>query len=88
MTRLCYHVLRFLTKDRLKSALHRMLPLPDFDRCSVTYFLRYNDDFEFIDGDGRLTNVMDWYDRKNNMYEASYATRDWWLLIGGLYKDV
>lgn len=81
-------VLRFLTKDRLKSAVHRVLPLPGVDRYSVTYFLRPSDDVEFIDGEGRLTNVMDWYDRKNNMYEASFAAQDRSLLIGGLYKDV
>ncbi|KAL0931404.1 uncharacterized protein CTRU02_214139 [Colletotrichum truncatum] len=81
-------VLRFLTRDRLKSAVHRVLPLPDVDRYSVTYFLRPSDDVEFIDGEGRLTNVMDWYDRKNNMYEAKYASQDRSLLIGGLYKDV
>ncbi|KAK0378810.1 hypothetical protein CLIM01_03857 [Colletotrichum limetticola] len=81
-------VLRFLTRDRLKSAVHRVLPLPDVDRYSVTYFLRPSDDVEFIDGEGRLTNVMDWYDRKNNMYEASYGNQDRSLLIGGLYKEV
>ncbi|EXF86343.1 hypothetical protein CFIO01_00040 [Colletotrichum fioriniae PJ7] len=81
-------VLRFLTRDRLKSAVHRVLPLPDVDRYSVTYFLRPSDDVEFIDGEGRLTNVMDWYDRKNNMYEASYGAQDRSLLIGGLYKEV
>ncbi|KAK1961987.1 Clavaminate synthase-like protein [Colletotrichum sublineola] len=81
-------VLRFLTNDRLKSAVHRVLPLPDVDRYSVTYFLRPSDDVEFIDGSGHLVNVMDWYDRKNNMYEASYAAQDRSLLIGGLYKDV
>ncbi|KAK1985470.1 hypothetical protein LZ30DRAFT_708340 [Colletotrichum cereale] len=81
-------VLRFLTNDRLKSAVHRVLPLPDVDRYSVTYFLRPSDDVEFIDGSGQLVNVMDWYDRKNNMYETQFAAQDRSLLIGGLYKDV
>ncbi|KAK2000464.1 Clavaminate synthase-like protein [Colletotrichum falcatum] len=81
-------VLRFLTHGQLKSAVHRVLPLPDVDRYSVTYFLRPSDDVEFIDGNGDLVNAMDWYDRKNNMYEASYDAQDRSLLIGGLYKGV
>lgn len=79
-------VLRFLTEDKLRSAVHRVLPLPDSDRYSVTYFLRPSDDSEFIDGAGKLTQVMDWYDRKNNMYESSYEKQDRSLLVGNLYK--
>ncbi|KAK2038700.1 Clavaminate synthase-like protein, partial [Colletotrichum somersetense] len=81
-------VLQFLTNDRLKSAVHRVLSSGDVDRYSVTYFLQPSDDVEFIDGSGHLVNVMDWYDRKNNMYEASLAAQGRPLLIGGLYKDV
>ncbi|KAH7381965.1 hypothetical protein BKA64DRAFT_697724 [Cadophora sp. MPI-SDFR-AT-0126] len=81
-------VLRFLTNDRLKSAVHRVLPLPDVDRYSTTYFLRPNDDLDFTDGDGNMTNVLDWYDRKNNMYEAPSNAQDRSLLVGGLYKQL
>ncbi|KAK0112452.1 hypothetical protein ONS96_001691 [Cadophora gregata f. sp. sojae] len=81
-------VLRFLTNDRLKSAVHRVLPLPDVDRYSTTYFLRPSDDLDFVDGDGNMTNVLDWYDRKNNMYEAPSTAQDRSLLVGGLYKEL
>jgi len=81
-------VLRFLTNGRLKSAVHRVLPLPDVDRYSTTYFLRANDDLDFVDGDGKLMNVLDWYDRKNNMYEAPSKVQDRSLLVGGLYKEL
>jgi hypothetical protein len=29
---------------------------------------------------------MDWYDRKNTMYESSYEKQDRSLLVGNLYK--
>ena len=80
--------LRFLTHDRLRSAVHRVLPLPDTDRYSVTYFLRPSDDVEITDGEGKVHNVIDWYEKKNNMYEASFAAQDRSLLVGNLYKDI
>lgn len=80
--------LRFLTHDRLRSAVHRVLPLPHSDRYSVTYFLRPSDDTEITDAEGRTYNVMDWYDKKNKMYETSHAAQDRSLLIGNLYKNV
>lgn len=80
--------LRFLTNDALRSAVHRVLPLPDEDRYSVTYFLRPSDDTNITDAEGKTYNVMDWYQKKNNMYEASFAAQDRSLLIGNLYKDV
>lgn len=65
-----------------------MLPLADEDRYSVTYFLRPSDDTNIIDAEGKEYNVMDWYQKKNNMYEAKAKEQDRGLLIGGLYKDV
>ncbi|KAI1335854.1 Clavaminate synthase-like protein [Xylariaceae sp. FL0016] len=80
--------LRFLTHDRLRSAVHQVHPLPGQDRYSVTYFLRPSDDTEIVDGEGQHINVMDWYQKKNNMYEASYKSQDRSLLIGGMYNGV
>jgi isopenicillin N synthase-like dioxygenase len=80
--------LRFLTHDRLRSAVHRVLPLPHSDRYSVTYFLRPSDDTEITDAEGKTYNVMDWYEKKNKMYETSHAVQDRSLLIGNLYKNV
>lgn len=79
-------VLSFLTKRRFKSAVHRVIPLPDQHRYSVTYFLRPSDEVEFVDDAGKLTHVLDWYDRKNNNYETPSQKQDRSLLIGGLYK--
>jgi isopenicillin N synthase-like dioxygenase len=79
--------LRFLTGGKLISAVHRVLPLPDDDRYSVTYFLRPSDDTMMPDINGNIVNVMDWYQNKNKMYEVSAKAQDQSMLIGGLYKD-
>ncbi|KAI0420628.1 hypothetical protein F5X98DRAFT_361692 [Xylaria grammica] len=80
-------VLHFLTGRRVISAVHRVLPLPDQHRYSVTYFLRPSDDTLMPDAEGNLINVMEWYTKKNNNYEAPAHTQDKSFLIGGLYKD-
>lgn len=80
-------VLYFLTGRKLISAVHRVLPLAEEDRYSVTYFLRPSDDTLMPDSEGNMINVMDWYTKKNNNYEASADTQDKSFLVGGLYKD-
>lgn len=80
-------VLHFLTGRKLISAVHRVLPLADEHRYSVTYFLRPSDDTEMTDMAGKVVNVMDWYTIKNRNYEASPKTQDKSFLVGGLYKD-
>ncbi|KAI0913822.1 hypothetical protein F4823DRAFT_640362 [Ustulina deusta] len=80
-------ILYFLTGRRLISAVHRVLPLPDQDRYSVTYFLRPSDDTLMPDSEGNMINVMEWYTRKNNNYEAPAHMQDKSFLVGGLYKD-
>jgi isopenicillin N synthase-like dioxygenase len=77
--------LRFLTKCRLRSALHRVLPLYDTDRYSVTYFLRPSDDATFVDSDGEVCDAMKWYLKKNSTYESSYqAQAKSSVLLGGI----
>ncbi|KAI0509408.1 hypothetical protein F5B22DRAFT_649036 [Xylaria bambusicola] len=80
-------VLHFLTGRRLISAVHRVLPLADEHRYSVTYFLRPSDDTLMKDTEGKDVNVMDWYTKKNNNYEAPAHMQDKSFLVGGLYKD-
>ncbi|KAI1306239.1 hypothetical protein F5Y03DRAFT_394786 [Xylaria venustula] len=80
-------VLHFLTGRKLISAVHRVLPLPEQHRYSVTYFLRPSDDTMMPDGTGNMINVVDWYTKKNNNYEAPAHMQDKSFLIGGLYED-
>lgn len=77
--------LRFLTNKQLRSALHRVIPLYEGDRYSVTYFLRPSDDAEFVDSEGESIDAMKWYLKKNSTYESSYEKqRKDSVLLGGI----
>ncbi|KAH9834712.1 gibberellin 20-oxidase [Teratosphaeria destructans] len=81
--------LRFLTGRRLRSALHRALPIQAEDRYAVTYFLRPSDDAEFLDSDGATSTARDWYLRKNETYEDSHENQlNGSVLLGGLEEQV
>ncbi|KAE8368137.1 hypothetical protein BDV27DRAFT_122839 [Aspergillus caelatus] len=62
--------LRFLSGERFRSALHRVLPLTDedgaqpYDRYSTAYFLRAADDAIFVGNDGKNTTADEWFLRK------------------------
>ncbi len=76
--------LRFLTGYKLRSALHRVLPLTTGDRYSVTYFLRPNDDAEFSDATGKNRTAVDWYLKKNQTYESAPGKQKESFLLGGM----
>ncbi|KAH6646770.1 hypothetical protein BKA67DRAFT_525544 [Truncatella angustata] len=75
--------LRFLSNYRLRSALHRALPLESCDRYSIAYFLRPSDDSEFQDSMGKTTTAVNWYLQKNETYE-SHEKQDELILLGGI----
>ncbi|KAK6826141.1 hypothetical protein PG987_013635 [Apiospora arundinis] len=77
--------LRFLSDYRLRSALHRALPMENCDRYSIAYFLRPSDDSEFIDAKGEATTAVSWYLQKNKTYE-SHGKQDERILLGGLME--
>lgn len=80
--------LRFLSGFRLRSALHRALPLENgVDRYSVAYFMRPSDDSEFKDVNGETTSAVNWYLRKNRTYENAGGVQDEAILVGGI-KEV
>lgn len=57
----------FLSKNVLKSSLHRVVPHPiqkDKTKLSVIYFLRPNRDAIFVDRDGREWKSADWEEMK------------------------
>jgi isopenicillin N synthase-like dioxygenase len=62
--------LRFLSLEKFRSALHRVLPLTDekgaqnYHRYSTAYFLRAADAAVFIGNDGKPTTAEDWFLRK------------------------
>ncbi|KAE8343796.1 hypothetical protein BDV24DRAFT_149381 [Aspergillus arachidicola] len=70
--------LRFLSEERFRSALHRVLPLtdkdsaPPYDRYSTAYFLRAAEDVVFVGNDGKKTTAEEWFVRKFHSF-----TQDW-----------
>ncbi|CZT16060.1 related to naringenin,2-oxoglutarate 3-dioxygenase [Ramularia collo-cygni] len=66
--------LRFLTGNRLKSCLHRVLPVTGDsaeDRYSLAYFLRPEIDTTFRDEVGQTWKSIDWHDNKYKIFRAS-----------------
>lgn len=76
--------LRFLSGYKLRSALHRALPLDTGDRYSVAYFLRPSDDAEFVDTEGETVSAFDWYAKKNETYEKPHELQPESILVGGM----
>lgn len=80
--------LRFLTGNRLRSALHRALQLEAVDRYAMAYFLRPNDEVEFTDGVGEVSSAVEWYLKKHGTYESSGEAQMDSVLVGGMETGV
>lgn len=81
--------LRFLSGNRLRSALHRALPLSNgADRYSIAYFLRPSNDSEFVDSMGNVGTGVDWYLKKNQTYEKQSEVQDDAILLGGMREQL
>ena len=82
--------LRFLSKRRLRSALHRVLPiegLQNGDRYSIAYFLRAGDNTEFEDSDGTKTDAKSWCAKKHMTFELPHEEqKKGTTLTGGMLK--
>ena len=79
--------LRFLSNERFKSALHRVLPIEEQhgDRFSVSYFLRANNNIEFTASDGSMSTAKEWYFKKYDTYEKSHVEQERQpVLTGGM----
>jgi isopenicillin N synthase-like dioxygenase len=88
--------LRHLSRHRLNSCLHRVVPLDGKivdDRLSCAYFLRPNLDVEFLDEEGKWWKSVDWHARKYAAFRAPLnEQRKGSVLTGkpgyvGLWKD-
>ena len=80
--------LRFLSGFRLRSVLHRVVPVAEMEhhhRYSIAYFLRPVDGTVFKDSEGRVIKADDWFSHKFNIYRASHAEqRTNTVLTGGI----
>ncbi|KAM3497745.1 hypothetical protein MY10362_008915 [Beauveria mimosiformis] len=59
--------LRFMSEERLKACLHRVVPLPGrtiLERYSLAYFMRPEYDAPFTDSVGRMRASIDWHVQK------------------------
>ncbi|KAL3961797.1 hypothetical protein ACCO45_003320 [Purpureocillium lilacinum] len=79
--------LRFLSRKRLRSCLHRVVPVDGqtSDRYTIAYFLRPDNRVSFVDSNGELVTAEHWHDVKYEVFRATHdeQRRDT-VLTGGL----
>lgn len=80
--------LRFLSGTRLRSVLHRVVPVPEMEtehRYSIAYFTRPAHGTMFRDSEGRLIACDEWFSHKFDVYRSSHAEqRQNTVLTGGI----
>ncbi|UKZ96569.1 uncharacterized protein TrAFT101_011351 [Trichoderma asperellum] len=65
--------LRFLSQKKLKSCLHRVVPVDGqtSDRYTIAYFLRPDNRVSFIDSNGAHVTAQHWHDVKYEVFRAT-----------------
>jgi isopenicillin N synthase-like dioxygenase len=84
--------LRFLSGNRLLSALHRVVPVPGHEaeyRYSTAYFLRPENEARFRTSENTFVSALDWHDRKYDIFKADHAEQKKnTILTGGISVKV
>jgi len=80
--------LRFLSGNRLRSAVHRVTPVHElqlYDRFSIAYFLRAEDNAMFKATKDRTVSAKSWHDEKFDVFRQTHdeQARDS-VLTGGM----
>lgn len=82
--------LRFLTGNRLCSAVHRVVPTGELqheDRYSIVYFLRAENGVLFKDSTGRMVTAKSWHDEKFEVFRAPHDQQEQApILTGGMER--
>ncbi|KAJ0419485.1 putative 2OG-Fe(II) oxygenase family oxidoreductase [Aspergillus carlsbadensis] len=82
--------LRFLSGNRLCSAVHRVVPTRELqheDRYSIAYFLRAENGAIFKDSVGRMVTAKSWHDEKFDVFRASHEEQEKApILTGGMER--
>ncbi|KAJ5153191.1 2OG-Fe(II) oxygenase family oxidoreductase [Penicillium canariense] len=82
--------LRFLSGNRLCSAVHRVVPTQELqheDRYSIAYFLRAENGVVFKDSVGRMTTAKSWHDEKFEVFRAPHEEQEKApILTGGMER--
>lgn len=79
--------LRFLSQKRLRSCLHRVIPMPGLqvDRYTIAYFLRPSNETAFLDSNGEHSSALTWHNRKYEVFKSDHESqRTDTILTGGL----
>lgn len=80
--------LRFLSGMRLRSVLHRVVPVAEMEhthRYSIAYFCRPAHGTKFRDSEGRMIACDEWFSHKFDVYRASHEEqRKNTILTGGI----
>lgn len=83
--------LRFLTGNRLLSAVHRVLPFTHRQlehRHSIAFFLRPADNTVYRDSKNRLVTARSWHDEKFDHFRASHEKQSAeCILTGGMERS-
>lgn len=83
--------LRFLSGNRLRSAVHRVIPLGELqlqDRYSIAYFLRAENNTSFTDSNGRIVSAKAWHDEKFDVFRETHEQQERaMILTGGMERD-
>ncbi|KAF4537770.1 putative 2OG-Fe(II) oxygenase family oxidoreductase [Lasiodiplodia theobromae] len=84
--------LRFLSGDRLLSAVHRVAPhggaeYQDHDRYSIVYFLRPENDVTYRNAKGEFVTAKQWHDEKFDVFRLEHEQQEKApILCGGMER--
>ncbi|KAI1321506.1 2OG-Fe(II) oxygenase family oxidoreductase [Xylariaceae sp. FL0255] len=82
--------LRFLSEMRLRSVLHRVVPVAEMEhthRFSIAYFTRPAHGSMFKDSEGRMISCDEWFSHKFDIYRASHAQQRMNTILTGGMED-
>ena len=82
--------LRFLSKFRLRSVLHRVVPVAEMQyehRFSIAYFTRPANGTVFKDSEGRIIKADEWFSHKFDVYRQSHQEQRMNTVLTGGIED-
>lgn len=78
-------LLRFASGHTLSSCIHQVVPIDNIaDRYSIAYFLRPENDAEFVDSRGEQVTAKRWHDIKFDEFPAPHEEQTPSVILGGM----
>ena len=82
--------LRFLSGKKFWSCVHRVVPTAETQlehRYSIAYFLRAEDDAQYVDSHGGIVKAKEWHDGKYEVFRQGHEEQERdSVLTGGMEK--